>query len=118
MLTNITLIGVLCLGLFVGLLFGIVLFQAKSPTVKIVLSVISAALSGAPVMFMRGISFERWMYPIGLLLGFLWVRVLLARQIKLSNLRDLTTILAWADAIGITVVTLVIVACAAFVPIT
>ena len=81
MVENITLTGVLFLGGFVGLLLGLTLQISSNPNLKIAMATIGAALSGTPIVFMRGLGHEKWMYPIGLVVGLLWVRVLHARTI-------------------------------------
>src|SRR5205823_4074833 len=43
------------------------------PTLRAVLTVLGAALGGVPVAFIAA-SEHRWLYPVGLLMGFLWVR--------------------------------------------
>jgi hypothetical protein len=65
-------LGVLCLGGLVGFLLAWGLAASK-PTLKAIITVIGAGLGGAPVAFLAA-SGHRWLYPIGLLVGFLWVR--------------------------------------------
>lgn len=66
-------LGVLCLGGLVGVLLAIGLTHTK-PTLRAVVTVIGAGAGGAPVAFLAA-STHRWLYPIGLILGFLWVRI-------------------------------------------
>jgi hypothetical protein len=65
-------LGVICLGALVGFLLGIGLASSRH-TLRAVLTILGAALGGAPVAFIAA-SEHRWLYPVGLLLGFLWVR--------------------------------------------
>lgn len=65
-------LGVLCLGGFVGYLVGYTWVKDKKPTPKTVGATIAAALSGAPLAFLDGIGDERWFYPVGLVVGFIW----------------------------------------------
>jgi len=61
-------LGVIALGSFVGVLLAIGLLRS-GPTLKTVLTVIGAALGGAPVLFLSGTA-EKWLYPIALLIAF------------------------------------------------
>ena len=70
-------IGITALGLFVGFLLGLGLFSAK-PTLKAALTVLGAALGGAPVAFLAHTEL-RWIYPVGLLIGFVCARVVQRR---------------------------------------
>ncbi len=79
--TIIVLLGVLLLGGFVGLLLGLVVQLPHHISMKLASAVIAAALGGAPVLFMSDLSGdERWMYPIGIVLGFLAARFIGARK--------------------------------------
>lgn len=66
-------VGVCCLGLFVGYLLALGLAHSK-PTLRLVLTVLGAALGGVPIAFLAQ-SGSKWAYPIGLLIGFLIFRV-------------------------------------------
>jgi hypothetical protein len=110
---NITLLGVLSLGVFVGFILCLTLISSTNLTVKITASVISAALGGGPVVFMHGLTFEKWMYPIGLLLGLAWTRMISARN--QSQGLGLVRLYAWLDILAIAGATLVIFVCATFV---
>lgn len=112
--TAIILLGVLFLGMFVGFVLGTVLTSAAGTSVKIAGAVISAALAGAPVAFMSGLAFERWMYPIGLVVGLAWTRMLTARKHALSSSKR-TAIFAWIDMIAIAGATLVVIIVTALV---
>ena len=61
-------LGVVALGSFVGVLLAVGLLRS-GPTLKAVLTVIGAALGGAPVLFLSGTT-EKWLYPIALLVAF------------------------------------------------
>lgn len=65
-------LGVTCLGGLVGFLLAWGLVASK-PTLKAIITVIGAGMGGAPVAFLAATG-HRWLYPIGLLVGFLWVR--------------------------------------------
>ena len=108
---NIVLLGVLFLGMFVGFVLGMTLISSNNTTVKFAVAVVSAALAGAPIAFMSGLTFERWMYPIGLVLGLSWVRMFSARNQK----RGKANLFAWLDMIAIVGATLVMVAYTAFI---
>ena len=101
-------LGVLALGVFVGFLLGLGLMKS-GPTLKTVLTVIGAALGGAPVLFMSDTS-QKWMYPIGLLNGLLCVRAMGARLdiaakvARPSKARKLHGWFAWFDLIVIAAV--------------
>jgi hypothetical protein len=77
---EITLLGVLFLGGFVGLILSLALTFSKKLTYKAVAAVLGAALAGAPIAFMGGLAHQRWMYPVGLVLGLLFVRMITARK--------------------------------------
>jgi hypothetical protein len=111
---NITLLGVFCMGGFVGFILGWILLSTTNLTVKVGAAVISAALAGAPVIFMDGLAFQRWMYPIGLVLGLAWTRIFSARVHSNHRSRRART-LAWLDIAAIVGATLVVLVCAAFV---
>jgi hypothetical protein len=107
-IATIVLLGVLFLGMFVGFILGMTLFSSNSLTLKIASSVVSAALAGAPVAFMSGLTFERWMYPIGLVLGLAWVRMFSIRTQKASRSSQ-TRLFAWLDMLAIIGATLVVI---------
>jgi hypothetical protein len=113
MQTNIVLLGVVFLGGFVGFILGLTLQLPKTLNLKVAVSLIAAALGGAPLLFMRGLGFEKWMYPIGLVMGLLWTRIISARFSSASRSRQ-TQLFAWLDMVAIAVITLVVIVCAAF----
>lgn len=115
---NIVLLGVLFLGGFVGLLLGLTIRFAQNPTLKFVIGIIGAALGGAPVLFMGGLEHQKWTYPVGLVVGLLWIRVLNARTIVATRPKKSERpawYLAWADTLAVLTVTTIIVVSAAFV---
>ena len=113
---NITLLGVLFLGGFVGLIVGFVIKSTDKVGLKIAASVISAALAGTPVAFMKGLTFERWMYPIGLVLGLAWIRIISMRGNLNPNSK--AHFFDWVDMIAIVGSTIVIISFTAFSKIT
>jgi len=105
----VTLLGVFFLGGFVGFLLGLAINFASSINLKVASALIGAALGGTPIVFMRGLSFEKWMYPIGLVVGFFWVRVVRAREKMPMSAQGL----AVSDTILVILFTSVIIICAA-----
>jgi hypothetical protein len=75
----IVLVGVLFLGGFVGFVLALSLKGPIGVPFKLAIGVIGAALGATPLAFMRDLQSERWMYPIGLVLGFAWLRIMAAR---------------------------------------
>jgi len=69
-------VGVYCLGLFVGYLLALGLAHSK-PTLRLVLTVLGAAVGGVPIAFLAQAG-SKWVYPIGLLFGFLFFRLISA----------------------------------------
>src|SRR4051812_36718268 len=120
MTENIVLLGVLFLGGFVGLLLGLTLQLPKTPNLKFAMGIIGAALGGAPVLFMQGLEHQKWMYPIGLVVGLLWIRVLGARSVvgkRPKKSERLAWYIAWADTLAVLVVTAIVVLSATFIDI-
>lgn len=118
MSTNIILLGVLFLGGFVGFLLGLVVLSTEKLSLKLAVSVVGSALGGAPVLFMGELSHEKWMYPIGLVVGFLWVRLISARQAigrRPKSADRPNWLIAWLDTIGILLVTTGVVLASAFI---
>jgi hypothetical protein len=112
---NIVLLGVFFLGGFVGFILGGALRLPQSISVKAGLSILGAALGGVPIAFMGGLTYEKWMYPIGLVFGLLWVRVVGVRHFKLTGSGERKGIMmAWLDVIAILSATLVIIIITAF----
>jgi len=62
-------VGVLCLGALVGYLLAVGLANTR-PTVRVVVTILGAALGGVPVAFLAQ-SLFKWVYPLGLVAGFL-----------------------------------------------
>jgi hypothetical protein len=118
MTENIVLIGVLFLGGFVGLLLGLTLQLPKSQSLKTVVAVIGAALGATPVAFMQGLAYEKWMYPVGLVVGLLWMRVISARTVIArmpERSERLAWYIAWVDTAAVIIVTAVVVLSATFI---
>lgn len=80
MAEDITLLGILFLGGFVGFIVSLALSFSKKLNYKAVAAVLGTALAGAPIAFMGELSHQRWMYPVGLVLGLLSVRIITARK--------------------------------------
>ena len=79
---TIELVGVACLGTFTSAFLTFGLTYSKK-TLQVVMAVIGAALGGAPLVFL-GSSNAKWVYPIGLVLGVPFGRVL-ARWTDISS---------------------------------
>lgn len=80
-------IGDISLGLFVGLMVARALFKVKSVGLKLVAGLLGSALGGAPVAFLSSESPPRFLYPVGLLLGLLSLRLIQARAYFGSDAR-------------------------------
>jgi hypothetical protein len=110
---NIILLGVLFLGGFVGFLLGLALRVPENINLKLAVAVIGAALGGAPIIFMQDLAFQKWMYPVGLVVGFLWVRLISARTLVTKRPKKderIAWYVGWLDTFAIVGVTLVVVA--------
>jgi hypothetical protein len=116
MTQNLIMVGVLFLGGFVGFVLALALTFSSTLQLKAAVAVLGAALAGAPVAFLTGVGAERWVYPVGLVLGLAWSRMLSARvQLAAPKpKRSPTHVLAWVDMVAIAAITLVVVLCAAF----
>ena len=93
--------GILSLGFVVGLLVGRAVFSQKKLNLRLAAGFLGLAFSGAPIAFLPVGSALRFAYPIGLLLGLLGTRIVLARRDFQDNVRSL---LALADSIIILVI--------------
>jgi len=109
---NIKLLGVYFLGLFVGFLLATAALAPKKLSMKAAITLIGSALGGAPILFMRGLTLEKWMYPIGLVTGMLWIRIYRARRHRSLNEMGL---LVWIDMVAIAAFTGIVIVCATFV---
>ena len=105
---TITVIGLFFLGCFFGFLTSLAVDLSSNVNLKIISALSCAALAGGLVLLMRGLAFEKWMYPIGLVVGFLSVRIVRARNSE-SNYRAK---LAWVDTVLILIFTGVVIFCA------
>jgi len=112
---TIVLLGVLSLGVFVGFIFGWVLSTSANLNIKVATAIISAALAGGPVMFMEGLGHEKWMYPIGLLLGLAWIRAGFSARLQVQDENVKVRVFAWFDIAAVIGATLIIYLCATFV---
>lgn len=72
-------LGSLSLGTFVGFVLGYGLILGRKPQIRGAVTIVGCALGGAPLYLLRA-SNDLWMYPVGLLLGLLVMRVMSARQ--------------------------------------
>jgi peptidoglycan/LPS O-acetylase OafA/YrhL len=97
-------------GLFVGFLLVNALYNSKKIRLRATITLIGAALGGVPIFFINGLSYARWMYPIGLVLGMLPVSIVGA-QTKGPNVQNL---IIWFDLVVIGAVTGSVIACATF----
>jgi ABC-type amino acid transport system permease subunit len=113
---NITLLGVLFLGAVIGFILGLALRSATDVSVKFAVTLIGSTLSGTPILFMAGLGYEMWMYPVGLIIGLLWAVALdaILTQGKQLKSTDAERWMAWMDSICIVLVMLIIVICATF----
>lgn len=90
--------GVLFLGLFVGSLIALALRNPASKTLRGITLAIGIALGGGPILFIGGLQSAQWDYPIGLVLGMLWPRLLSAREeIVKGRSRSARSVFAWID---------------------
>jgi len=105
--------GIFFLGAFIGWLLVYVLFKIVKPNVKIATTIIGAALSGAPILFLGGVT-NKWMYPIGLVVGALFNHIAVARSAiyqKVANQDPQSRMagyFAWFDLLCIFTVSLVV----------
>jgi hypothetical protein len=105
---TITVIGLFFLGCFFGFLTSLAVDFASNVNLKVISALSSAAAAGGLVFFIRGLAFEKWMYPIGLVIGFLSVRIVRARHSESTSWAKL----AWVDTILILIFTGVVIFCA------
>lgn len=112
---NITLLGVLFLGGFVGFILALALNLPKNLNLKIASTIIGTALGGTPVAFMSNLTYEKWMYPIGLVTGLLWFRLMSARMQATYGGNPRLKAFAWIDMFAIVGFTILVIICATFV---
>ena len=72
---NIVALGAYCVGGIVGAVLGKFWAKASKPTLKTAIAVIGALFTGAPLAFVQDLGAEKWMYPIGVLTGFVWNQI-------------------------------------------
>ena len=98
--------GILCLGIFVGAILGYGLVKAGGE-LKAALTVVGAAVGGAPILFIQDIGGARFTDPVGLVLGLLVIRLRSARETVIDKRISRTKrAVAWMDTIVIIAVTL------------
>jgi hypothetical protein len=113
----ITLYGVTFMGGFVGFILGTAMRALPNVSIKAAVALIGAALGGAPIMLMSGLGHEKWMYPIGLTFGLMWVRIVSAVKLTREKPKASERVAwkwAWVDSLAILAATLVVLALAAF----
>ncbi|CAK8718621.1 hypothetical protein LDFHOB_08015 [Candidatus Electronema aureum] len=99
-------LGILFLGLFTGGLLGLGLSNTKA-NLRAVITAIGAGLGSGPLLFIKSSGNAIWSYPIGLVMGMLWLRLLYARDECSDNRRRLSyRIWAWIDIFVIISVTI------------
>src|SRR5262245_24883557 len=75
-----TLIGIFFLGCFFGFLTSLAVDFASNANLKVISAFVCALLAGALVFFIPGLAVQKWMYPIGLVIGFLPIRIVRAKS--------------------------------------
>jgi hypothetical protein len=107
---SITLIGIFFLGCFFGFLTSLAVDFSSNVNLKlkIISALICASLAGALVFFVPGLAVQKWMYPIGLVIGFLPARIVRARNSESSYWMKHARV----DTILILIFTSVVIFCA------
>ena len=103
---KITATGILCLGILVGLIAALALFRARSVGLKIASGVLGLMLTGAPISFLPSGAWLRFVYPIGLLLGVLALRLIRSR-LEFATDRETRRRFALIDTVAIVVIMIV-----------
>ena len=81
---------------------------SSNVNLKIISTLICASLAGVLVFFVPGLALQKWMYPIGLVIGFLPIRIVRAKNSESSYwVKHL-----WVDTILILIFTSVVIFCA------
>jgi uncharacterized membrane protein len=105
---TITLIGIFCFGCFFGFLASLAVDFSSNVYLKVTSALICALLAGALVFFVPGLAVQKWMYPIGLVIGFLPVRIVRAKNSEsLYRVKHV-----WFDTILTLIFTSVVIFCA------
>src|SRR4030095_9880937 len=105
---TITVIGLFFLGMLFCFLTSLAVNFSSNVNLKVVNTLICALLAGVLVFFIPGLTVQKWMYPIGLVIGFLSVRIARVRNSESSYSGKR----AWADTILILIFTAVVISCA------
>ena len=105
---TITVIGLFFLGCFFGFLTSLAVNFSSNVNLKVISASICGLLTGALVFLVPGSAVQKWMYPIGLVIGFLSVRIARVRNSESSY----SAKRAWADTILILIFTAVVISCA------
>jgi len=91
--------------------------KVSKPTIKTIVTVIGAAVSGAPAVFLQGLGSEKWFYPVGVVAGFFWSRFAAsARAVKSgpSGGKKIAWYFSIIEVAAISISTLVLLLVAAF----
>jgi hypothetical protein len=81
---TITVIGLFFLGCFFGFLASLAVNFSSNVNLKVINASICGLLTGALVFLVPGSAVQKWMYPIGLVIGFLSVRIVAVRNSECS----------------------------------
>ena len=81
---TITVIGLFFLGCFFGFLTSLAVDLSSNMNLKVISVSICALLAGALVFFVPGLAVQKWMYPIGLVIGFLPLSIVRAKNSESS----------------------------------
>jgi hypothetical protein len=104
----ITVIGLFFLGCFFGFLASLAVNFSSNVNLKVISASICGLLTGALVFLVPGSAVQKWMYPIGLVIGFLSVTIVGVRNSESSY----SAKHAWVDTILILIFTSVVIFCA------
>ena len=105
---TIKVIGLLFLGCFFGFLTSLAVNFSSSVNLKVISASICGLLTGALVFLVPGSAVQKWMYPIGLVIGFLSVRIVGVRNSESTYRAKL----GWVDTILILIFTTMVIFCA------
>jgi hypothetical protein len=105
---SITLIGIFFLGCFFGFLTSLAVDFSSNVNLKVISAFVCALLAGALVFFIPGLAVQKWMYPIGLVIGFLPVRIVRAKNSESSYWVKHV----WLDTILILIFSSLVIFCA------
>jgi hypothetical protein len=91
-----------------GFLISLAVDFSSTVNLKVSSAFICALLAGALVFFISGLAVQKWMYPIGLVIGFLPVRIVRAKNSESSYWVKHV----WVDTILILIFISVVIFCA------